>query len=60
MAKTELEEIKARLSRLEEATWGMSYDTAKDIVDSYIEAIKENPNIEASPSVWLAERILGV
>ncbi len=55
-----IERIKTRLVRLEESTWGMSYDTAKDIVDGYIEATKENPNIEASPSVLLAEKILGV
>lgn len=55
-----LSSTKERLTRLEEAIWGMSYDTAKDIVDGYIKAIEENPNIEASPSILLAERILGV
>jgi hypothetical protein len=52
--------IKGRLARLEEATWGMTYDEAQATVNSYIEAVKENPDIEASEQVKDAERIIGV
>ena len=56
----EIEEIKTRLSRLEEAVWGMDYETARRVVDSYIGATEENPYIDASPAVLRAEKMLGV
>lgn len=56
----ELEEVKKRLARLEEAVFGMDYETARLVVDSYIAAVQETPDIEASRHVKQAERILGV
>jgi len=56
----ELDKIKGRLARLEEAMFGMTYDEAQATVNSYIEAVKENPDIEASEQVKKAERIIGV
>lgn len=56
----ELDKVKARLARLEEATFGMTYDEAEAVVNSYVEAAKENPLIEASAHVKKAERMLRV
>lgn len=56
----ELEEVKKRLARLEEAVFGMDYETAEAVVDSYIAAVKENPDTKASRHVLEAERLLGV
>jgi hypothetical protein len=56
----ELNKVKARLRALEAELFGMTYEDAEATVNSYIEAIKENPDIEASEQVKHAERILGV
>jgi len=60
MAQTEIGEIKKRLARLEEVVFGMTYNDAEAIVDAYIDAAEQNPNIEASSHVLKAEKILGV
>jgi hypothetical protein len=56
----ELDKIKARLARLEQETFGMSYEEAEATVDSYINASEQNPQIEASEQVKKAEMVLGV
>jgi hypothetical protein len=56
----ELDKIKARLARLEQETFGMTYDDANAIVNAYAQAVDENPHIEASEHVKKAEQMLGV
>lgn len=51
MENPDIEKIKARLARLEEAVFGMDYETADNVVTSYVEALKENPELEASPAI---------
>jgi hypothetical protein len=60
MGNIDIEIIEARLTKLEEAVFGMDYETAKRVVDTYMEALKNNPGVEASPWVLKAEKILGV
>ncbi len=60
MDTNDVEQIKERLVRLEEAVFGMDYETALHIVDSYIEASKENPCIEPSRRFLKAEKMLGI
>lgn len=57
----ELDKIKARLARLEEATFGMTHDEAEAVVNSYLAFTEENPHrLEASEHVKKAERMLGI
>jgi hypothetical protein len=56
----ELDKIKARLARLEEATFGMTHDEAEATVNSYIQAAQENPSVKVSKHILKAERMLGV
>lgn len=60
MENPDIEKIKARLARLEEAVFGMTYDEAETIVNSYIAASRENPSVIASKAVLTAEKVLGV
>ena len=60
MENEEIEQIKSRLARLEEEVFGMDYEKAQRVVDSYLEATEKNPNIPATDSVFRAERLLGV
>ena len=60
MENTEIEQIKKRLARLEEEVFGMTYEEAEAVVDSYVDAVAENPGLGASPSLLKAEKILGV
>ena len=60
MKKAEVEQIKNRLSHLEEAVFGMTHEEAEATVDSYVEAIKDNPDIKATPAILKAEKMLGV
>ena len=60
MENGDIEEIKARLSRLEEEVFGMNYETANAVLNSYLEAMEEKPYISESPCVLRAEKMLGV
>ena len=60
MDTNDVEQIKERLVRLEEAVFGMDYETALHIIDSYMEASRENPYIEPSRRFLKAEKMLGI
>ncbi len=60
MDTNDVEKIKERLARLEEAVFGMDYETALHIINSYTEASRENPCIEPSHRFIKAEKMLGM
>ena len=60
METNDVEQIKERLVRLEEAVFGMDYETAYHIVDSFREASKENHCLEPSHRFLKAEKMLGM
>ena len=60
MDTNEVEQINERLVRLEKIVFGMDYENALRIIDSFTEASKENHSLEPSHRFLKAEKMLGI